>query len=66
MSMSPQNEFEKAAADEVHGGVLREFLHFLKRSKRWWLLPILAALLLLGLAMVISTTAAAPFIYTLF
>jgi hypothetical protein len=66
MSTSPENEFEKAAADVSQGGILGEFLHFLRRSKRWWLLPILAALLLLGLAMVLSTTGAAPFIYTLF
>jgi len=39
---------------------------FLKHNKKWWLLPLLLALLLLGLLVVLSGTGLAPFIYTLF
>jgi hypothetical protein len=39
---------------------------FLREHKKWWLAPILIAMLLLGLLVTLSGTAAAPFIYTLF
>jgi hypothetical protein len=48
-----------------------EFLHdlwaFLKERKKFWLLPIILVLLLLGALIVFSQgSAIAPFIYTLF
>lgn len=47
--------------------IIKEFWGFLKVRKRWWLIPIIIFLLLLG-ALIIFTesTAVAPFIYTLF
>ena len=59
------NEFERAA-QEKNGGFLREFLYFLGHSKKWWLLPIIVLFVLFGALMLLSSTAAAPFIYTLF
>jgi len=59
--------FEEAARTEGQPvGVAAEFWHFLKTSKKWWLLPIVVVLLLFGVLMVLSGSAAAPFIYTLF
>jgi len=47
--------------------VLSEFWLFLKENKKWWLLPIVAFLLLLGALLVLTEgSAVAPFIYTLF
>jgi hypothetical protein len=47
--------------------IIREFWDFLKVRKKWWLLPIAIALLLLGLLIVFAEgSAMAPFIYTLF
>ena len=44
-----------------------EFLQFLKHRKKWWLIPIVVVLVLLGLLLVLSEgSALAPFIYTLF
>ena len=44
-----------------------EFLQFLKHRKKWWLIPIVIVLVLLGLLLVLSEgSALAPFIYTLF
>ncbi|MBY0398918.1 hypothetical protein K2X89_01390 [Myxococcota bacterium] len=43
-----------------------EFTAFLKENKKWWLAPILIAILGLGLLVLLGGTAAAPFIYTLF
>lgn len=45
----------------------REFWEFLKARKRFWLLPIIIVMLLLGALVVFTETSAiAPFIYTLF
>ena len=62
----PTNEFEKAAAASDGESLLSEFWGFLKQSKKWWLLPIVIVMLLLGVMIFLSSTAAAPFIYTLF
>ncbi|MHC4432210.1 MAG: DUF5989 family protein [Planctomycetota bacterium] len=44
-----------------------EFLLFLKHRKKWWLIPIVIVLVLLGVLLVLSEgSALAPFIYTLF
>ena len=55
----------RGQADAPQGGLLAEFWQFLKYNKKWWLLPILLALLLLGVLVVLSGTALAPFIYPL-
>ena len=47
-------------------GILREFGSFLLESKKWWLVPVLVALLLLGLLLIFGGTAVAPWVYTLF
>jgi hypothetical protein len=65
--MNPEgNEFEQAGRAHVQVGLVGEYLSFLRHNKKWWLLPILALMLLLGLLMLFSGSAAAPFIYTLF
>jgi len=48
-------------------GLLKEFWEFLKVRKRYWLLPIVFILFLLGVIIVLTeSSAVAPFIYTLF
>ena len=66
MSEKPSSAFEQAALDRARENIIGEFWGFLRHNKKWWLLPILVVLLLLGVLMLISATAAAPFIYTLF
>ena len=46
--------------------LLHEFGIFLKHNKKWWLLPILLVFLCFAVILVLGSTAAAPFIYTLF
>ena len=47
--------------------VVREFWEFLGQQKKYWLVPIIVVLILLGLLMVFAqSSAVAPFIYTLF
>ena len=46
---------------------LREFWTFLRARKKFWLLPILVMMLVLGALLVLAQSSAiAPFIYTLF
>ena len=59
------NDFEKAAGDK-QGGIISEFINFLLNNKKFWLLPLMIVLLLLGTLIMLGGTAAAPFIYTLF
>ena len=47
-------------------GIASEFWDFLKHNKKWWLLPIVIAILLLGALVFLGGSGAAPFIYTLF
>lgn len=48
-------------------GLLKEFWLYMKVRKRWWLMPIVVFLLLLGLLIVFTEgSALAPFIYTIF
>lgn len=61
----PEKEFASAST-EPRTGFVREFLRFLAENKKWWLLPIVIITLLLALLMIFGSTAAAPFIYTLF
>jgi len=35
-------------------------------NKKWWLVPIIAVLLIFGLLILLSSTGVAPFIYTVF
>jgi len=48
-------------------GIAGELLSFLMANKRWWMLPMIGALLLFGVLLVVAQSSAiAPFIYTLF
>jgi hypothetical protein len=60
------SDFEKAAGANIRTGFVVEFAYFLRHSGKWWLLPVIAVLVLLGALIALSSTAAAPFIYTLF
>ena len=47
--------------------IIKEFWEFLIVRKKWWLLPIVIFLMLLGALIVFTEgSALAPFIYTLF
>ncbi len=66
MEGKSDTEFERAAAESSSKGLIGEFWTFLRQNKKWWLLPILVMLFLLGALVLVSSTALAPFIYTLF
>jgi hypothetical protein len=48
-------------------GIIREFFEFVRERKKWWIAPILVFLVLLGVLLIFaSSSALAPFIYSLF
>lgn len=64
-TQNSRHDFEKQA--ETHTpGIVREFTDFLRHNKKWWLLPIVCVMLAFGVLLVLSSSVAAPFIYTLF
>ncbi len=58
--MEPKRQLEK------NRGLLADVAEFLMQSKKWWLAPIVLALVVMGVLIVLGGTAAAPFIYSLF
>lgn len=59
------NEFEELG-HEQELSLIGEFWVFIKENKAWWMVPILLVLGGLGILVMLSSTGAAPFIYTLF
>ena len=60
-----QSDFEKAGQED-NISLLAEFWLFIKEEKKWWLTPIILVLLLVGALVALTSSGAAPFIYTLF
>jgi len=58
-------EFEDLSR-EPEPGLLREIRKFIVEEKLWWMSPIILTLVLLGMLVALTSTGAAPFIYTLF
>lgn len=63
---SNREAFEAAGATDADGNIIKEFFRFLCENKKWWLLPIVIVMFLFGVLLVLGSTGAAPFIYTLF
>jgi uncharacterized protein DUF5989 len=48
-------------------GITRELWNYLKVRRKWWLVPIILIMLLVGMLLVFAQTSVlAPFIYTIF
>ena len=47
--------------------IVKEFSQFIVQEKKWWMIPLIAILLLLGLFIVVAESSPlAPFLYPLF
>jgi hypothetical protein len=64
-SQNNASEFEQIS-EGPQMSLLAEFWLFIREEKKWWLTPIILVLLLAGAAILLTSTGAAPFIYTLF
>jgi len=60
-----QSQFAEQA-DRANAGLLRELWDLIRHNKKWWLIPVIVVLILIGVLVLLGTTAAAPFIYPLF
>jgi hypothetical protein len=63
---SGQREAFEKAGKEGPSSLPAEFWGFLMHNKKFWLLPIVLFLLLMGVLLVLGGTAIGPFIYPLF
>ena len=61
------NTFQQQA-ERAAPGLVSEFIDFVLHNKKWWMIPIVVSLLILGLMAFLMSNAGgvAPFIYTLF
>ena len=60
-----QTEFEQAGKKR-QASLIEELTLLVTENKKWWLIPILAVLGLVSVLVILGSTGAAPFIYTLF
>ena len=60
------NSFEQATNKASSGGLMSEFIGYMKDNAKWWLIPFLVVFALLGILLLGASTGAAPFIYTMF
>ena len=65
MSSAP-GDFERQLASRGKGSVISDFWHLFRRTRKWWLGPVVLLMLALAGLMLLSGSAVAPFIYTLF
>lgn len=65
MNKDKRAAFEKSAEQE-QPSLLVELFTMLKEHKKYWLYPLVLVLLAFGVLILLSGTAAAPFIYTFF
>jgi Family of unknown function (DUF5989) len=47
-------------------GILSEYVYFLRTYRMWWLMPVFAAITILGILVVLGGTKAGLLIYALF
>ena len=66
MSDEHNDDFSRIANESTEQSLFGELIDFLRTNKKWWLAPILIVMLLMGVLILLSGSAAAPFIYTLF
>ena len=65
MNEEKKTTFEAAGA-EKEASLLRELVRMMKNTRKYWLMPLVLFLLLLGILVILGSSVAAPFIYTLF
>jgi hypothetical protein len=61
-----ESSFESVANKGKRPNAFSELTAFIRYTKRWYLIPIMVALLVFSLFIILGGTGLAPFIYTLF
>jgi hypothetical protein len=60
------SEFERLAEKQGREGFVSEFRYLLTRNRKYWMIPIIISLVMMGGFLILATTTAAPLIYALF
>lgn len=60
------SEFERLAEKRAGEGPLSEFRYLLTHNRKYWMIPIILSLLLVGGLLILAATTAGPLIYALF
>jgi hypothetical protein len=60
------SDFERLAEQAGGENPVSEFRYLLSRNRKYWMLPIILSLLLVGGLLILAGTGAAPLIYALF
>ena len=69
---SPNDGSDTKATDFARQAAMKptttvgEYVYLLKKTKNWWMAPLLIVFSLFALVMILSSTPVAPFVYTLF
>jgi hypothetical protein len=69
MTNRPDSSGDRELAEQAElapHSFVRELWDLIRFNKKWWLTPVILALVILGAIIILGGTAAAPFIYTLF
>jgi hypothetical protein len=64
MNDKQDKDFENINPEEL--SLFQEFVQMLKHNKKYWMIPLVLMLLGFGVLLILGSTGAAPFIYTLF
>lgn len=62
----PESQDFEQLGEERQASLFEEFFAFIMENKAWWLVPIVVVFSLVGVLLLLTSTGAAPFIYTLF
>ena len=60
------SEFERLARERANEGFVSEFRYLLSRNRKYWMIPIIISLVMMGGFLILAGTTAAPLIYALF
>ena len=67
MVQSDRSTYPPGEAEMKRPSLVREYLRFLKTQKKYWMIPLVVLLLVMGtLVVLLEGSALAPFIYTIF
>jgi hypothetical protein len=60
----PESEHE-AVPEAENLSIVQEFVLFLRENKKWWLIPIIVMVLIIGALLIFGAGPLSPFLYTL-
>ena len=65
MNKDTRGNFEQAGEEEA-ASLWGDLFRMVKENKKYWMVPLILLVLGLGVLIILGSTGAAPFIYTLF